>query len=184
LADLHLQNVSKRYGSFEAVREVTLSIRNGDFAVFVGPSGCGKSTLLRLIAGLDPVSAGRIAIGGMDMTSRQAGRRPVAMVFQSYALYPHMSVYENIAFPLEMERRPKADIHAEVQKAAATVQLSARLQDMPAKLSGGQRQRVAIARAIVRKPGIFLMDEPLSNLDAALRMEMRAELTDLHKRLG
>ncbi len=184
LAELQLQNVSKTYGTFEAVKDVSLAIEDGEFAVFVGPSGCGKSTLLRLIAGLDPVSAGTVAIGDKDMTARQAGERPVAMVFQSYALYPHMSVFENIAFPLQMEKRSKTEIREEVAKAAATVQLTTRLQDKPAKLSGGQRQRVAIARAIVRKPEIFLMDEPLSNLDAALRMEMRSELTRLHQRLG
>ncbi|WP_055046406.1 ABC transporter ATP-binding protein [Devosia sp. A16] len=184
MAELQLQNVSRTYGTFEAVKDVSLAIGDGEFAVFVGPSGCGKSTLLRLIAGLDPVSAGTIAIGSADMTARQAGERPVAMVFQSYALYPHMSVFENIAFPLQMEKRSKAEIRDEVARAAATVQLTSRLQDKPAKLSGGQRQRVAIARAIVRKPEIFLMDEPLSNLDAALRMEMRSELTQLHKRLG
>ncbi len=184
MAELQLQNISKSYGTFDAVKDVSLAIEDGEFAVFVGPSGCGKSTLLRLIAGLDPVSNGKIAIGGRDVTARQAGERPVAMVFQSYALYPHMSVFENIAFPLQMEKRSKADIREEVAKAAATVQLTTRLQDKPSKLSGGQRQRVAIARAIVRKPEIFLMDEPLSNLDAALRMEMRSELTQLHKRLG
>ncbi len=184
MAELQLQSISKTYGTFEAVKDVSLTIEDGEFAVFVGPSGCGKSTLLRLIAGLDPVSGGQVGIGGKDMTARQAGERPVAMVFQSYALYPHMSVFENIAFPLQMEKRGKAEIRDEVAKAAATVQLTTRLQDKPSKLSGGQRQRVAIARAIVRKPEIFLMDEPLSNLDAALRMEMRAELTQLHKRLG
>ncbi|HTN62785.1 MAG TPA: ABC transporter ATP-binding protein, partial [Devosia sp.] len=161
-----------------------LSIEEGEFAVFVGPSGCGKSTLLRLIAGLDPVTDGQIMIGADDVTRRPAGTRSVAMVFQSYALYPHMSVYDNIAFPLQMERRSKADIRQQVEKAANIVQLGTRLGDKPAKLSGGQRQRVAIARAIVRKPALFLMDEPLSNLDAALRMEMRTELTQLHKQLG
>lgn len=184
LAALELRDVTKSYGAFEAAKSVSLEIEAGEFAVFVGPSGCGKSTLLRLIAGLDPVTEGSVLIGGKDVTRRQAGERPVAMVFQSYALYPHMSVFENIAFPLQMERRSKAEIKEEVAKAAATVQLETRLQDKPAKLSGGQRQRVAIARAIVRKPEIFLMDEPLSNLDAALRMEMRSELTRLHKRLG
>ncbi len=181
---LELRNVSRSYGTFEAAKSVSLEIERGEFAVFVGPSGCGKSTLLRLIAGLDPVTSGTILIDGADVTRRQAGERPVAMVFQSYALYPHMSVFENIAFPLQMEKRPKAEIAEEVAKAAATVQLTTRLDDKPSKLSGGQRQRVAIARAIVRKPQIFLMDEPLSNLDAALRMEMRSELTRLHKRLG
>ena len=184
MAALELRDVSKSYGAFEAAKSVSLAIEAGEFAVFVGPSGCGKSTLLRLIAGLDPVTDGAVLIGGKDVTRRQAGERPVAMVFQSYALYPHMSVFENIAFPLQMEKRSKVEIREEVAKAAATVQLETRLQDKPAKLSGGQRQRVAIARAIVRKPEIFLMDEPLSNLDAALRMEMRSELTRLHKRLG
>jgi multiple sugar transport system ATP-binding protein len=184
LAELELAQVSKAYGTFNALRDVSLNIGDGEFAVFVGPSGCGKSTLLRLIAGLDPVSQGQIAIGGKDVTARQAGQRPVAMVFQNYALYPHMSVFDNIAFPLQMERRSKAEIREQVTRAAQVVQLSTRLQDKPSKLSGGQRQRVAIARAIVRKPGIFLMDEPLSNLDAALRMEMRSELTQLHRRLG
>ena len=184
MAGLALASVSKTYGGFEAVKHVSLSIEEGEFAVFVGPSGCGKSTLLRLIAGLDPVSQGQIVIGADDVTGRPAGTRSVAMVFQSYALYPHMSVFENIAFPLQMERRSKADIRQQVEKAANIVQLGTRLLDKPAKLSGGQRQRVAIARAIVRKPAIFLMDEPLSNLDAALRMEMRTELTQLHKQLG
>jgi multiple sugar transport system ATP-binding protein len=184
LAGLDLAHISKTYGAFEAVKDVSLSIEEGEFAVFVGPSGCGKSTLLRLIAGLDPVSDGAIRIGKDDVTSRPAGTRSVAMVFQSYALYPHMSVFDNIAFPLQMEKRSREDIRQQVEKAAATVQLGTRLGDKPAKLSGGQRQRVAIARAIVRKPAVFLMDEPLSNLDAALRMEMRTELTRLHKQLG
>jgi multiple sugar transport system ATP-binding protein len=184
LARLELSNVSKSYGAFDAITDVSLAIEDGEFAVFVGPSGCGKSTLLRLIAGLDPISDGAIRIGPDDVTRRPAGTRSVAMVFQSYALYPHMSVYDNIAFPLQMERRSKGDIRQQVEKAAGTVQLSTRLKDKPSKLSGGQRQRVAIARAIVRKPKIFLMDEPLSNLDAALRIEMRTELTQLHKELG
>ena len=184
MAGLDLAHVSKTYGAFEAVKDVSLTIEEGEFAVFVGPSGCGKSTLLRLIAGLDPVSDGQIKIGADDVTRRPAGTRSVAMVFQSYALYPHMSVFDNIAFPLQMERRSKEDIRQQVEKAAGIVQLGTRLGDKPAKLSGGQRQRVAIARAIVRKPAIFLMDEPLSNLDAALRMEMRTELTRLHKQLG
>ncbi len=184
MARLELSNVSKSYGAFDAIRDVSLAIEDGEFAVFVGPSGCGKSTLLRLIAGLDPISDGAITIGKDDVTRKPAGTRSVAMVFQSYALYPHMSVYDNIAFPLQMERRSKEDIKQQVEKAANTVQLSTRLKDKPSKLSGGQRQRVAIARAIVRKPEIFLMDEPLSNLDAALRIEMRTELTQLHKQLG
>lgn len=184
MARLELSNVSKSYAAFDAIKNVSLAIEDGEFAVFVGPSGCGKSTLLRLIAGLDPISDGAIKIGETDVTRRPAGTRSVAMVFQSYALYPHMSVYDNIAFPLQMERRSKDDIRNQVEKAANTVQLSTRLKDKPSKLSGGQRQRVAIARAIVRKPEIFLMDEPLSNLDAALRIEMRTELTQLHKDLG
>jgi multiple sugar transport system ATP-binding protein len=184
VAGLALEHVSKRFGGFGAVHDVSLKIEDGEFAVFVGPSGCGKSTLLRLIAGLDPTTEGRITIGARDVTRDVAGTRGVAMVFQSYALYPHMTVFDNIAFPLQMERRSKAEIREQVAKVAATVKLDGRLGDKPAKLSGGQRQRVAIARAIVRKPQLFLMDEPLSNLDAALRMEMRAELIDLHKRLG
>jgi multiple sugar transport system ATP-binding protein len=184
LASLELANVSKSYGAFNAIQDVSLAIEDGEFAVFVGPSGCGKSTLLRLIAGLDPISDGAILIGKDDVTRRPAGTRSVAMVFQSYALYPHMTVYDNIAFPLQMERRSRDDIRKQVEKASATVRLSTRLNDKPAKLSGGQRQRVAIARALVRKPQIFLMDEPLSNLDAALRIEMRSELTQLHKDLG
>src|SRR6478735_6277245 len=152
MGSIQLKDVRKAFGAVSIINGVNLNIENGEFAVFVGPSGCGKSTLLRLIAGLDPVSAGTVAIGDKDMTARQAGERPVAMVFQSYALYPHMSVFENIAFPLQMEKRSKADIREEVAKAAATVQLTTRLQDKPSKLSGGQRQRVAIARAIVRKP--------------------------------
>ncbi|NTJ43832.1 ABC transporter ATP-binding protein [Agrobacterium larrymoorei] len=184
MARLELSNVSKSYAAFDAIKDVSLAIEDGEFAVFVGPSGCGKSTLLRLIAGLDPISDGAIKIGSTDVTRRPAGTRSVAMVFQSYALYPHMSVYDNIAFPLQMERRSKEDIRNQVEKAANTVRLSTRLKDKPSKLSGGQRQRVAIARAIVRKPEIFLMDEPLSNLDAALRIEMRTELTQLHKELG
>ena len=184
LAGLELVDLSKTFRDFEAVKSVSLTVEDGEFAVFVGPSGCGKSTLLRLIAGLDPVTSGRIALGGLDVTKHPAGQRGVAMVFQSYALYPHMSVFDNIAFPLQMERRSKDEIRVEVQKAAETVRLATRLDDRPAKLSGGQRQRVAIARAIVRKPLAFLMDEPLSNLDAALRAEMRTELTSLHRRLG
>ncbi|MTH62172.1 ABC transporter ATP-binding protein [Paracoccus litorisediminis] len=184
MARLELANVSKSYGAFDAIQNVSLAIEDGEFAVFVGPSGCGKSTLLRLIAGLDPISDGAIRIGADDVTRRPAGTRSVAMVFQSYALYPHMTVFDNIAFPLQMEKRAKADIRQQVERAANTVQLTTRLKDRPAKLSGGQRQRVAIARAIVRKPDIFLMDEPLSNLDAALRIEMRSELTQLHKTLG
>ena len=184
MATLEFSNVSKAFGVHSVIKDVSLSIEDGEFAVFVGPSGCGKSTLLRLVAGLDPVTEGKVLIDGVDVTRRQAGQRPVAMVFQSYALYPHMSVFENIAFPLQMERRPRQEIRAEVEKAAATVQLETRLGDKPSKLSGGQRQRVAIARAIVRKPEIFLMDEPLSNLDAALRGEMRSEIIRLHRRLG
>mgnify|MGYP001099966037 CR=1 FL=1 len=184
MAELQLQNVSKTYGTFEAVKDVSLAIEDGEFAVFVGPSGCGKSTLLRLIAGLDPVSAGTVAIGDKDMTARQAGERGVAMVFQSYALYPHMSVFENIAFPLRVERLGEDEVRRRVGEAARILQLESRLEHKPGMLSGGQRQRVAIGRAIVREPRIFLFDEPLSNLDAALRSDMRVELTRLHKRLG
>ncbi|MDO1582668.1 ABC transporter ATP-binding protein [Rhizobium oryzicola] len=184
MSGLELVGVSKSYQSQSILTDVSLSIERGEFAVFVGPSGCGKSTLLRLIAGLDPVTQGQISIDGQDVSHAAAGRRSVAMVFQSYALYPHMSVFENIAFPLQMARLSKSDVKQAVQKAAEIVKLDGRLGDKPAKLSGGQRQRVAIARAIVRQPAVFLMDEPLSNLDAALRAEMRMELTQLHRRLG
>jgi multiple sugar transport system ATP-binding protein len=163
---------------------VDLEVNEGEFVVFVGPSGCGKSTLLRMIAGLEDVTGGEIVIGGKPVKDLPPVKRGIAMVFQSYALYPHMTVFENIAFPLRVEALPETEIKRRVGDAAAILQLDQRLQQKPGTLSGGQRQRVAIGRAIVRQPKIFLFDEPLSNLDAALRSDMRIELMRLHKSLG
>ena len=179
-----LRGVTKRFGETEVIRGIDLDIPDGSFTVFVGPSGCGKSTLLRLISGLEAVSAGRIEVGGRDVTGVPPARRGLAMVFQSYALYPHMTVAENIGFGLRTKGVPKDERRAQVQKAADVLQLGPYLDRRPKALSGGQRQRVAIGRCIVRDPAAFLFDEPLSNLDAALRVEMRLELADLHRRLG
>ncbi|MFI1914006.1 ABC transporter ATP-binding protein [Nocardia sp. NPDC020380] len=184
MARLQIDAVSKRFGADYAVREVSLDIADGEFLVLLGPSGCGKSTLLRMIAGLETPSSGRILVDGTDVTDEAPQRRDLAMVFQSYALYPHLTVAKNIGFPLRARRQPRARIAARVSEVAATLELSALLQRRPAALSGGQRQRVALARAMVRDPGAFLMDEPLSNLDAKLRSATRAELIALHQRLG
>ncbi|MFC9895361.1 ABC transporter ATP-binding protein [Nocardia sp. NPDC127579] len=184
MARLHIDAVSKTYGTEFAVREVSLDIADGEFLVLLGPSGCGKSTLLRMIAGLEQPSAGRIRLDGTDITDSAPQSRNLAMVFQSYALYPHLTVAENIGFPLRARRQPRARIAARVTEVARTLELSALLGRRPAALSGGQRQRVALARAMVRDPGAFLMDEPLSNLDAKLRSATRAELVALHRRLG
>jgi multiple sugar transport system ATP-binding protein len=184
MADLELSNVVKRFGSVEVIHGVDLKIRSGEFVVFVGPSGCGKSTLLRMIAGLEAVSGGAIAIDGATMNEVPAAKRGLAMVFQSYALYPHMSVRKNLSFGLETMRAPKAEITQRVAQAAEILQIGELLERKPGQLSGGQRQRVAIGRAIVREPKIFLFDEPLSNLDAELRMQMRVEINKLHRRLG
>ncbi|MFO1165034.1 MAG: sn-glycerol-3-phosphate ABC transporter ATP-binding protein UgpC [Paracoccus sp. (in: a-proteobacteria)] len=181
---VHLAAVRKSFGAVDVIRGVDMDIRKGEFAVFVGPSGCGKSTLLRMIAGLEETSSGTIRIGDRDVTHEDPARRGVAMVFQSYALYPHLSVYENMAFSLRLARRPKPEIDEKVRAAADILQLGAQLDKKPAQLSGGQRQRVAIGRAIVRAPDLFLFDEPLSNLDAELRVQMRLELARLHKALG
>ncbi|MDI3335419.1 ABC transporter ATP-binding protein [Defluviimonas aestuarii] len=178
-----LEKVTKRFGEVEVIPPLDLTIEDGEFAVFVGPSGCGKSTLLRLIAGLEDVSSGNIAIDGQDATSTPPAKRGLAMVFQSYALYPHMSVRKNIAFPLKMAKLDQAEIDKRVNGAASVLNLSDYLDRRPGQLSGGQRQRVAIGRAIVREPAAFLFDEPLSNLDAALRVGMRLEISELHKRL-
>ncbi|WDR04221.1 sn-glycerol-3-phosphate ABC transporter ATP-binding protein UgpC [Devosia algicola] len=166
------------------IKGIDLDVNEGEFVVFVGPSGCGKSTLLRMIAGLEDVSDGEIQIGGKVVNNLAPVKRGIAMVFQSYALYPHMTVFENIAFPLRVERLPNDEVRERVDRAARVLQLDARLEQRPGTLSGGQRQRVAIGRAIVRQPRIFLFDEPLSNLDAALRSEMRIELMELHQKLG
>ncbi|SEA51068.1 ABC transporter ATP-binding protein [Rubrimonas cliftonensis] len=179
-----LQGVKKSFGGVAVIPGVDLEIENGEFVVFVGPSGCGKSTLLRLIAGLEDASGGMIRINGKDATALPPARRGLAMVFQSYALYPHMSVYRNIAFPLKMAGVDKAEIDRKVRGAAATLNLTDYLDRRPGQLSGGQRQRVAIGRAIVREPAAFLFDEPLSNLDAALRVSMRLEISELHQKLG
>ncbi|MFV0386537.1 ABC transporter ATP-binding protein [Paracoccus sp. (in: a-proteobacteria)] len=184
MGQLSLKNVVKTFGNIEVVKGVSLDVKDGEFVVFVGPSGCGKSTLLRMIAGLEHTTSGDLVIDGKRVNDLPPVKRGIAMVFQSYALYPHMSVYENIAFPLRVERAAEDDIKRKVESAAEILHLDQRLQQKPGMLSGGQRQRVAIGRAIVREPAIFLFDEPLSNLDAALRADMRIELTRLHKQLG
>ncbi len=179
-----LSNVTKSFGDVEVIPPLDLTIEDGEFAVFVGPSGCGKSTLLRLIAGLEDVSSGEIQIDGQDATDVPPAKRGLAMVFQSYALYPHMTVRKNIAFPLRMAKLDKAEQDRRVNQAAEVLNLTDYLERRPGQLSGGQRQRVAIGRAIVREPAAFLFDEPLSNLDAALRVGMRLEISELHKRLN
>jgi multiple sugar transport system ATP-binding protein len=185
MAQISLENVTKDFaGGVRAVDDVSLTIGDGEFMVLVGPSGCGKSTLLRAIAGLEEVSGGRISIGGRDVTDLPPRGRDVAMVFQTYALYPHMSVRQNLAYGLKVRRTPKPEIERRVNDVAELLGLSALLERRPAHLSGGQRQRVAMGRAIVREPQAFLMDEPLSNLDAKLRVGMRASLAQLHARLG
>ncbi|MEM9489724.1 MAG: ATP-binding cassette domain-containing protein, partial [Myxococcota bacterium] len=178
-----LEKVRKDFGDVTVISGVDLDIADGEFVVFVGPSGCGKSTLLRLIAGLEDVTSGHIRIDGVDATRMRPARRGLAMVFQSYALYPHMSVFNNIAFPLKMAGEERGTIRQKVEAAASTLNLTDYLDRRPGQLSGGQRQRVAIGRAIVRKPKAFLFDEPLSNLDAALRVNMRLEISELHQSL-
>ncbi len=179
-----LKNIRKSFGAVEVIKGIDLTISPGEFCVFVGPSGCGKSTLLRIIAGLEEASTGAIEIGGQDVTQAEPSSRGIAMVFQSYALYPHLTVRDNIGFGLSLAKRPKAEIAQRVGAAAEALQLTPLLDRKPKALSGGQRQRVAIGRAIVRDPKVFLFDEPLSNLDAALRAQMRIELSDLHRKLG
>ena len=183
MATLQLKNIHKSFKETNVIRGVDLDIKDKEFVVFVGPSGCGKSTLLRMIAGLEDVTSGEILIDDELVNDLPPIKRKIAMVFQSYALYPHMTVFDNIAFPLNMEKRSKSEIKAKVEEAAESLKLTDRLTHKPGQLSGGQRQRVAIGRAIVRKPKIFLFDEPLSNLDAALRIDMRLELQELHERL-
>lgn len=183
MPDLTLRGVTKRFGATEAVRSIDLTIHSGEMVVFVGPSGCGKSTLLRMIAGLEPLTEGQIEIDGRDITRAEPINRGLAMVFQSYALYPHMTVAENMGFPLEMQGLAKDEIARRVRATAQTLQLQDHLDRKPRALSGGQRQRVAIGRAIVRNPVAFLFDEPLSNLDAELRVQMRLEIARLHRDL-
>ena len=180
MGTFQLSKVRKAFGEAVIIPGADLEIREGEFIVFVGPSGCGKSTLLRLIAGLEDMTSGKISIDGKDMTDAPPSERGLAMVFQSYALYPHMSVRDNIAFPLKMHKVPKAEMDAKVAEAAAKLNLTDYLDRKPRQLSGGQRQRVAIGRAIVRDPKAFLFDEPLSNLDAALRVNMRVEIMQMH----
>ena len=184
MAGLTLRNVVKKYGDTQVMHGVDLDIEHGEFVVFVGPSGCGKSTLLRMIAGLEEISDGTVAIGDTVVNDVAASKRGVAMVFQSYALYPHMSVYKNMAFGLKQAKTDPAEIERRVQGAAEILQLGDYLDRSPRNLSGGQLQRVAIGRAIVRDPEVFLFDEPLSNLDAALRVQTRLEIARLHERLG
>ena len=179
-----LQGIRKSYGTTEVIRGIDIEARDGEFLVFVGPSGCGKTTTLRMIAGLESISAGELRIDGVRANEVRPSDRGAAMVFQSYALYPHMTVAENMGFALKMAGVPKAQRERQVQQAAETLRMTELLQRYPKELSGGQRQRVAIGRAIVRKPKVFLFDEPLSNLDAALRVDMRVELARLNKELG
>jgi multiple sugar transport system ATP-binding protein len=180
MADVVLRDIRKSFGDIEVIHGASLTIEDGEFVVFVGPSGCGKSTLLRLIAGLEEITAGEIMIGGKRCNDLPPSERGVAMVFQSYALYPHMSVYENMAFALKLARVDSKEIAERVERAAEILQIKEYLGRKPKALSGGQRQRVAIGRAIVREPQVFLFDEPLSNLDAALRVQMRIEISKLH----
>ncbi len=184
MTDIRLKQVKKAYGSVEVIHGIDLEVNSGEFCVFVGPSGCGKSTLLRIIAGLEDVTSGDVEIDGTVVNTIPASERGLAMVFQSYALYPHMSVYKNMAFGLENSKMPRAEIDKRVTEAARMLQLEPYLQRRPKALSGGQRQRVAIGRAIVRDPKAFLFDEPLSNLDAELRVAMRKELAALHADIG
>ncbi|MGB2262552.1 MAG: ABC transporter ATP-binding protein [Candidatus Puniceispirillaceae bacterium] len=184
MKQIQLKQVSKCFGNVEVIPPLDLQIEDGEFVVFVGPSGCGKSTLLRLIAGLEDVTTGQVLINGEDATANPPAKRGLAMVFQSYALYPHMSVRKNIAFPLRMAGLDRAEQARRVEEAAKVLNLTDYLDRRPGQLSGGQRQRVAIGRAIVREPTAFLFDEPLSNLDAALRVGMRLEISELHKRLA
>ncbi|MGJ8624602.1 MAG: ABC transporter ATP-binding protein [Yoonia sp.] len=184
MSGVTLNNVIKKYGDVQVIHGINLEIDDGEFCVFVGPSGCGKSTLLRMVAGLEATTGGTMTIGERDVTAMDPSERRVAMVFQTYALYPHMTVRENMGFGLKMNRHPKAEITEKVAEASRILKLDDYLDRKPAALSGGQRQRVSIGRAIVRGPEVFLFDEPLSNLDAELRVEMRVEIARLHKEIG
>lgn len=183
MADISIENLNKSYGKTQVIRGFSLNIKSQSFTTLVGPSGCGKSTLLRMIAGLESITSGNISIDGRLVNNLSPKERNIAMVFQSYALYPHMTVFDNMAFGLKLEKRTKEEIQERVQEAARILQIEQYLQRKPKQLSGGQRQRVAIGRAITRKPKVFLFDEPLSNLDAALRVQMRIELAKLHEHL-
>jgi sn-glycerol 3-phosphate transport system ATP-binding protein len=183
MAAVSIRNVHKSFGAVKVIQGISMDIADGEFVVMVGPSGCGKSTLLRMVAGLEAITSGEIAIGDRVVNNLEPKDRNIAMVFQNYALYPHMSVYDNMAYGLRIQGRTKADIDQRVQRAAEILELSKLLKRRPRELSGGQRQRVAMGRAIVREPTVFLFDEPLSNLDAKLRVQMRSELQSLHQRL-
>ena len=184
MSSLKIENISKKYGTLDILKNIDLNIEDGEFLVLVGPSGCGKSTTLRIIAGLEEPSEGTVYIGNEIVNDRDPSKRDIAMVFQNYALYPHMTVYENMAFGLTLRKLDTSDIKNRVQDAAEILMLTDYLERRPKELSGGQRQRVALGRAIVRQPQVFLFDEPLSNLDAKLRSEMRLEIKKLHQMLG
>ncbi len=184
MAGVSIRNVFKSFGAVKVIQGISMDVADGEFVVMVGPSGCGKSTLLRMIAGLETITSGEIAIGDRVVNNLEPKDRDIAMVFQNYALYPHMSVYENMAYGLRIQGRAKADVEQRVQRAAEILELAQLLKRRPRELSGGQRQRVAMGRCIVREPKVFLFDEPLSNLDAKLRVQMRSELQALHQRLG
>jgi len=184
MAEVAFVDVEKRYGPVKVISGLNLQIADGEFAVLVGPSGCGKTTILQMVAGLESVSSGRIFIGGRDVTDLAPKSRDIAMVFQSYALFPHLNVFDNIAFGLKIRKVPKADMRDQVKRVAERLKIESFLDRLPKALSGGQRQRVALARALVRQPGVFLMDEPLSNLDAKLRVEARSFLAKMHHELG
>jgi sn-glycerol 3-phosphate transport system ATP-binding protein len=184
MAKLHLRDVRKSYAELEVIHGISMDVADGEFVVIVGPSGCGKSTLLRMVAGLETITSGEIAIGDRVVNKLEPKDRDIAMVFQNYALYPHMSVFDNMAYGLKIRGFAKDDVKARVERAAGILELSKLLDRKPRQLSGGQRQRVAMGRAIVREPAVFLFDEPLSNLDAKLRVQMRLEIQKLHRRLG
>ena len=184
MAEVSFRDVRKSYAGLQVIHGVSMEVKDGEFVVIVGPSGCGKSTLLRMVAGLEPITSGEIRIGSRVVNDLEPKDRDIAMVFQNYALYPHMSVYDNMSYGLRIKGFSKAEIDSRVQRAAGILELKQFLERKPRQLSGGQRQRVAMGRAIVREPAVFLFDEPLSNLDAKLRVQMRAELQALHRRLG
>jgi len=184
MADIVIDRVVKEFGPFRALQEISLTVNDGEFVALLGPSGCGKTTLLRIIAGLETQTSGRVVIGGRDVSDLAPRKRGLAMVFQNYAVFPHMTVFENVAFGLRMQKASQADVKRQVERAAALLHIDSYLDRYPAKLSGGQRQRVAVARALAVEPAVLLMDEPLSNLDALLRLEMRTELKAVLREAG